>query len=253
MHAVPRGHRLDVADDGEAARRRRRGRATSTSCSTSPSRSKATPSARWATRRRGRSRAWSAISAPSSSGASPSGPRAGAAGGGGMMHSSCSLRPRRCRVPSSDAARIAGDLSRSASVGMCPPIGRRDVVAERDVRRRIIVRPSAEAQAMGEPVRPLARASKLQSSGVLLARSDSRQLPQAGRLCSQPHRLRSGSPGARSARAARGRWRCARRCAPQGQAALFETLPATPGESAAISSLAPALGECVATGTKQPS
>ena len=74
VHAVPRGHRLDVADDGAAARGRRRGRATSTSCSTSPSRSRATPSARWATPRPGRSRAWSATSAPSSSAASPSAP-----------------------------------------------------------------------------------------------------------------------------------------------------------------------------------
>ena len=83
VHAVPRGHRLDVADDGAAARGRRRGRTTSTSCSTSPSRSKATPSARSATPPPGRSRAWSATSAPSSSAASPSAP-ARHAGGGGM-------------------------------------------------------------------------------------------------------------------------------------------------------------------------
>ena len=37
---------------------------------------------------------------------------------------------------------------------------------------------------------------------------------------------------------------------PQGTAALFQALPATPGESAAITSLAPVLGECMAKGTK---
>ena len=57
VHAVPRGHRLDVAGDGAAGARARRRSARSTCCSTSPSRSRATRSARWATRRPGRSRA----------------------------------------------------------------------------------------------------------------------------------------------------------------------------------------------------
>ena len=57
VHAVPRGHRLDVARAGPHGGGPRRRSARSTCCSTSPSRSRATPSARSATPRPGRSRA----------------------------------------------------------------------------------------------------------------------------------------------------------------------------------------------------
>ena len=57
VHAVPRGHRLDVARDGAHGASATRGSRRSTRCTTSPSRSKVTRSARWATPRRGRSRA----------------------------------------------------------------------------------------------------------------------------------------------------------------------------------------------------
>ena len=61
VHAVPRGHRLDVAGDGADGHPARPIRKRSTCCSTSPARSRATPSARSATPPPGRSRACSAI------------------------------------------------------------------------------------------------------------------------------------------------------------------------------------------------
>ena len=57
VHAVPRGHRLDVARHGTHGARATRASRRSTRWRTSPSRSRATRSARWATRRPGRSRA----------------------------------------------------------------------------------------------------------------------------------------------------------------------------------------------------
>ena len=57
VHAVPRGHRLDVAGHGTHGAGQCRASRRSMRWRTSPSRSRATRSARWATRRPGRSRA----------------------------------------------------------------------------------------------------------------------------------------------------------------------------------------------------
>ena len=57
VHAVPRGHRLDVARDGTHGRGQRAESRRSTRWTRSRGRSKATRSARWAMRRPGRSRA----------------------------------------------------------------------------------------------------------------------------------------------------------------------------------------------------
>ena len=109
-------------------------------------------------------------------------------------------------------------------------------------------------KAMGERSgRCMARASKLQSSGVLFAGSIAEALLKRDLA---PKKLANhiAYDRAQPVLEARGPLEemalCTALRAPKDTAALFQTLPATPGESAAISSLAPALGECVATGTK---
>ena len=111
-------------------------------------------------------------------------------------------------------------------------------------------------KAMGERSgRCMARASNVAIQRRVVCRIHCRSSPQAGpgaKETREPHRLRSGSTAVLEARGPLEEVHalCTALRAPKDTAALFQTLPATPGESAAISSLAPALGECVATGTK---
>ena len=109
-------------------------------------------------------------------------------------------------------------------------------------------------RAMGEGSgRCLARASRLQSNGMLFAGSVAEAFLNRDLA---PKKLAShiAYDQARPPIEARGPLEemalCTAFRAPNDTAALFRTLPATPGENAAITSLAPTLGECVAKGTK---
>jgi hypothetical protein len=101
--------------------------------------------------------------------------------------------------------------------------------------------------------RCMARASRLESSGILFAGSIAEAFLKrdwtSKRLASQISDdqtlpiVEVRSPLEEMAL-------CTVRRAPRDTVALFRTLPATPGESATVTSLAPVLGECMAKGTK---